>query len=38
VFDDGKLIAVLDVDSVQFAAFDEVDARGLEAVCAAMMR
>jgi len=28
---------VLDVDSTAFAAFDEVDARGLEAVCRAML-
>lgn len=34
VFDKaGALAAVLDVDSTEFAAFDEVDARGLEAVC-----
>ena len=38
VFDSqGKLVAVLDVDSTEFAAFDEVDARGLEAVCKAML-
>ena len=38
VFDaSGALIAVLDVDSTAFAAFDEVDARGLEAACRAMM-
>lgn len=38
VFDgEGRLIAVLDVDSIEFAAFDDVDARGLEAVCRAMM-
>lgn len=38
VFDgSGKLVAVLDVDSIDFAAFDEIDARGLEAVCKAMM-
>lgn len=38
VFDtDRNLIAVLDVDSTAFAAFDDVDARGLEAVCRAMM-
>jgi len=29
----GELIAVLDVDSTQLAAFDEEDARGLEAIC-----
>lgn len=38
VFDKaGALVAVLDIDSVDFDAFDEVDARGLERVCAAMM-
>jgi GAF domain-containing protein len=38
VFDaKGALVAVLDVDSTAFAAFDDVDARGLEAVCKAMM-
>ncbi len=38
VFDaGGALIAVLDVDSTAFAAFDEVDARGLEAACRAML-
>lgn len=34
---DGALVAVLDVDSDQPAAFDERDARGLEAVIAAML-
>lgn len=39
VFDDaGALVAVLDVDSTELAAFDERDAAGLEAVCRAMMR
>ena len=39
VFDtQGVLVAVLDVDSTALASFDEVDARGLEAVCRAMMR
>lgn len=33
----GALLAVLDVDSTDFAAFDEIDARGLEAVCRAML-
>ena len=34
VFDrTGALAAVLDVDSTQFAAFDEVDKIGLEAIC-----
>lgn len=38
VFDKaGALVAVLDVDSTDFAAFDEVDARGLEAVCRVML-
>ena len=38
VFDaNGALAAVLDVDSTAFAAFDEVDARGLEAVCRVML-
>lgn len=39
VFDaSGALVAVLDVDSTEFNAFDEIDARGLEGVCRAMMR
>lgn len=39
VFDGaGVLVAVLDVDSTDFAAFDEVDAAGLEAICRAMMQ
>lgn len=33
----GALAAVLDVDSVDFAAFDDVDARGLEAVCKVLL-
>ena len=34
VFDrDGTLAAVLDVDSVDLAAFDETDREGLEAIC-----
>ena len=38
VFDTkGALVAVLDVDSTEFAAFGDVDARGLEAICRAMM-
>ncbi|MEQ1785237.1 MAG: GAF domain-containing protein [Hyphomonadaceae bacterium] len=38
VFDtQGALVAVLDVDSTELASFDEVDARGLEAVCRAMI-
>ncbi len=28
----GKITAVLDIDSTNFAAFDEVDARWLEAI------
>jgi GAF domain-containing protein len=35
---DGNLAAVLDVDSTDFNAFDEIDAQGLEAVCRAMLR
>jgi L-methionine (R)-S-oxide reductase len=39
VFDaSGALAAVLDVDSTAFNAFGDIDARGLEAVCRAMMR
>jgi GAF domain-containing protein len=38
VFDTaGALVAVLDVDSVAFSAFDAIDARGLERICASMM-
>lgn len=38
VFDPaGPLVAVLDVDSTQFSAFDEIDREGLEAVCKAML-
>jgi GAF domain-containing protein len=38
VFDEtGALVAVLDIDSVDFAAFDGIDAQGLEAACRAMM-
>ncbi len=38
VFDDkGALAAVLDVDSTEFAAFDEIDAKGLETVCRVML-
>ena len=33
----GALVAVLDVDSTAFDAFDEIDARGLEAICRAIM-
>jgi L-methionine (R)-S-oxide reductase len=39
VFDrDGRLAAVLDVDSTDFAAFDAVDAAGLEAICGDLLR
>ena len=38
VFDkSGALAAVLDVDSTAFGSFDEVDARGLEAICADLL-
>ena len=38
VFDaSGALVAVLDVDSTAFASFDDVDARGLEAICRVML-
>ncbi len=38
VFDGaGRLVAVLDIDSTEFSAFDETDRHGLEAVCRAMM-
>jgi len=38
VFDaDGELIAVLDVDSTQYAAFDEIDEAGLAAICADLL-
>lgn len=33
----GALLAVLDVDSTDFSAFDAIDARGLEGVCRAML-
>jgi L-methionine (R)-S-oxide reductase len=38
VFNSEKLIAVLDVDSTDFSAFDDVDAKGLEAICGAMLK
>ena len=39
VFDaDGVLAGVLDVDSTSFDAFDQEDARGLEAICADLLR
>jgi GAF domain-containing protein len=34
---DGALAAVLDVDSTAYNAFDETDARGLEAICADLL-
>lgn len=34
---DGALAAVLDVDSTQFDAFDEIDQAGLEAICADLL-
>ncbi len=38
VFDQaGDLFAVLDVDSTKFSAFDDVDKRGLEAICAKLV-
>ena len=38
VFDaDGKFAAVLDVDSTEFDAFDEVDREGLEAICKVLL-
>ncbi len=38
VFDeDGKLCAVLDIDSTQANAFDEDDKAGLEAICADLL-
>jgi len=39
VFDnEGKLAAVLDVDSTQIASFDEVDKVGLETICRTLLR
>ena len=39
VFDSARnLIAVLDVDSTELAAFDLEDARGLEKICALFAR
>lgn len=35
---DGEVVAVLDVDSYELAAFDEIDAKGLEALVAQMAR
>ena len=34
---DGRLAAVLDVDSTEHAAFDETDREGLEAICAILL-
>lgn len=34
---EGKLIAVLDVDSTEYGAFDEVDQKWLEAICAELL-
>ena len=34
---DGSLAAVLDVDSTEFDAFDEVDREGLEAICSMLL-
>jgi GAF domain-containing protein len=33
----GRLVAVLDVDSTEFSAFDAIDQQGLETVCRVMM-
>lgn len=39
VFDaEGRLAAVLDVDSTDYAAFDETDRAGLEAICAELLK
>ena len=38
VFDrNGNLVGVLDVDSTELAAFDEIDRAGLEAICAGLL-
>ncbi|MCI4646210.1 MAG: GAF domain-containing protein [Hyphomonadaceae bacterium] len=38
VFDcNGQLAAVLDVDSTEYSAFDEVDRAGLESICASLL-
>lgn len=34
---EGKLAAILDVDSTEFNAFDETDRAGLEAICASLL-
>jgi GAF domain-containing protein len=34
---DGKLAAVLDVDSIEFASFDDDDKAGLEAICSSLL-
>ena len=36
--EDGKLAAVLDVDSTELDAFDEIDRAGLEAICQMLLR
>lgn len=33
----GELVAVLDIDSTQFDAFDDADRNGLEAICATLL-
>lgn len=38
VFDGEQLVAVLDVDSDQLGAFDEIDREGLERICALFAR
>ncbi|MEL6259065.1 MAG: GAF domain-containing protein, partial [Pseudomonadota bacterium] len=35
---EGALAAVLDVDSTEYDAFDEVDRVGLEAICASLLQ
>ena len=35
---EGHLAAVLDVDSTDYAAFDETDRAGLEAICADLLK
>jgi GAF domain-containing protein len=36
-YGDGRLAAVLDVDSTDLNAFDEIDRAGLEAICASLL-
>lgn len=38
IFDNQRLLGVLDLDSPQLARFDEIDQRGLEALCRVLMR